>query len=71
MNDHNERTGQVADGCLAVEEATEFSGIGRSELYLRMERGELPFVKIGRRRLIPPRALVKLLEENLVQRQAN
>lgn len=56
----------LADGALSVGQATKFSGIGRSELYKRMGEGTLPFVKIGKRRLIPRRALVELLAANVV-----
>lgn len=55
-----------SDGTLSLPEAIEFTGLGRSELYLRMDDGRLPFVKHGRRRLIPRRALVQMLEAGLV-----
>ena len=49
----------AADGALSVDDAMKFTGLGRSELYKRMEAGTLVFVKIGKRRLIPKRALVE------------
>src|SRR5262249_12610434 len=55
-----------ADGALGVPAASEFTGMSRSDLYDRMGRNELPFTKIGRRRLIPRRALVELLRRNAV-----
>ncbi|NLG85335.1 MAG: helix-turn-helix domain-containing protein [Firmicutes bacterium] len=42
-----------------------FLGIKRSTLYQLMEGGILPFVKLGRKRLIPRRALVQLLAKEL------
>ena len=50
----------VEDGLVTVSEAAAFLRLSRSNLYLLMERGELPFVKIGRSRRIPRRALVQL-----------
>ena len=55
----------VADGCLSVSDATAFSGIGLSQLYTEMASGRLPYVQHGRRRLIPRKALVRLLASGL------
>jgi excisionase family DNA binding protein len=55
----------LEEGAMGVPEAAEFTGLGRSDLYARMSRGELPFSKVGRRRLIPRRALKDLLRKNL------
>jgi excisionase family DNA binding protein len=49
----------VSDGLESVAEAAEFLGISRAKLYLLMEAGELHYVKIGRTRRIPKRALVQ------------
>jgi hypothetical protein len=54
-----------ADGCVSVSDGAAFSGLSRSELYLQMESGQLPFVKHGKRRLIPRKALVRLLASGL------
>ena len=43
----------TSHGAVTVGEATRFSGIGRSSLYELMTAGELPFTKVGARRLIP------------------
>lgn len=56
----------VAEGAVTVPEASEFSGIGRTVLYQKMGNGELRFVKIGNRRLIPRAELRRLLSESLV-----
>jgi excisionase family DNA binding protein len=37
----------------SVDEAARLSGLTRDLLYDQMRRGSLPYVKIGRRRLIP------------------
>ena len=61
-------TGQilVEDGLLTVTEAQEFSRLSRSDLYIRMRRGELAYCKLGSRRLIPRRALVEMAARGLV-----
>lgn len=41
----------------SIEEAAELLGIGRSTAYDLVKGGELPSVKIGRRRLVPREAL--------------
>jgi excisionase family DNA binding protein len=56
----------LAEGALGVPDAVNFTGMSRSDLYDRMTRGELPYTKVGRRRLIPRRALVEMLRKNLV-----
>ena len=55
----------LADGALGVNDAVEFSGLSRSELYEAMRNGALKFCKRGKRRLIPKRALVRLLADGL------
>lgn len=56
----------VEEGLLSIEEAKTFSRLSRSDLYARMERGELSYVKLGRRRLIPRIALVEMAGRGLV-----
>jgi len=48
---------------LSVEEAAKVLGIGRNLCYDRVKTGEIPVIKIGRRLLVPRRALEKLLEQ--------
>lgn len=48
----------VGDGLVTVVEAAGFLGIGRSKTYDLMDKGLLPYVKIGKARRIPRRALV-------------
>lgn len=53
-----------ADGAVSVEAAALFVGLSRASIYKLMDRGELPYSKLGTRRLIPKRALVELLAAN-------
>jgi excisionase family DNA binding protein len=55
----------VAEGLLTVQEAADFLSVSRSKLYELMDHGELEFVKIGRSRRIPRRAVVALAASNL------
>ena len=55
----------LADGALSVAEAVRFASVSRATLYAAMSAGELVFVKRGRRRLIPKRALVAWLAAGL------
>jgi len=48
---------------LKVEEAAKLLGIGRNLAYDRVKTGEIPVIKVGRRLLVPRRALEKLLEQ--------
>jgi hypothetical protein len=59
----------VEGGLMTVPEAQEFSRLSRSDLYARMERGDLPYCKLGKRRMIPRRALVAMVHRGLVMRQ--
>ena len=56
----------VKDGLVTVDEARQFTKLGRTRLYELMSSGELPFVKIGVSRRIPRRALVALAVTHLV-----
>ena len=55
----------MMDGLDRVEEAGRFLKISRSRTYELMDAGELPFVKIGRSRRIPHRALVEFAARSL------
>jgi excisionase family DNA binding protein len=55
----------VTEGLMTVAEAAKFLAVGRTLLYAMMEAGELPYVKLGRRRCIPRRAVVELAATNL------
>jgi excisionase family DNA binding protein len=56
----------VGDGMLDVPAACAFTGLGRTFLYGMMDRGELRYAKIGKRRLIPKAELIRLLAGGLV-----
>lgn len=61
-----EHTAEILrDGVLTVRAAGEFTGWSVASLYAAMERGELQFVKLGRSRRIPKRALVDFMARNL------
>ena len=47
---------------LTVNEAAKLLGIGRQLAYDRIKAGQIPAIKIGRRLLVPRRALEKLLD---------
>jgi excisionase family DNA binding protein len=59
----NER--MVEEGAVDVAGACAFTGLGRTFLYGLMDSGRLPFVKLGKRRLIPRAELRRLLAESL------
>ncbi len=61
----SEPTAVVADGLMTVREAAGFLRLSRATIYLFMDHGELPFVKLGRSRRIPKRALVELAAAHL------
>lgn len=58
--------GVMAEGLMDVAEAGEFLGVSRMTLYRLMDAGKLGYVKIGRARRIPKRALVELAEQNWI-----
>jgi excisionase family DNA binding protein len=47
---------------MSVEEASEALGISRSLAYELVRRGELPSLRLGRRIVVPVRALEDLVE---------
>lgn len=55
----------VAEGLLSVGEAARFLSLSRSTLYELMESGRLVYVKLGRARRIPRRAVVALAASHL------
>lgn len=55
----------MSDGLLTIREAAAFLCVSRSTLYGRMDAGELAFVKLGRSRRIPRRALIDLAASGL------
>ena len=55
----------VEDGLLSIAAASQFYNISRSKLYELMDVGELAYVKLGRARRIPKRALVECAARHL------
>lgn len=58
---------------VGVRAATRLTGLGRSTLYLAMAAGTLPFIKVGRRRLIRADALdhfLRSMERSAPNREA-
>jgi len=49
---------------LTVSEAALLLGISRAFAYELVVRGELPVIRLGRRRLVPKRALLALVDED-------
>lgn len=61
----------LADGvCSVSPEAEDITGLKKSKLYELMQRGDLPYCKIGGARRIPRRALIELLDKCLVVKGA-
>jgi excisionase family DNA binding protein len=56
----------VKDGLRTIPEAQEYTRLSRAAIYALMDRGELAYTRIGKRRLIPLRALVELAQRGLV-----
>jgi excisionase family DNA binding protein len=56
----------TAEGAVDIASAEKFTGLGRTFLYALMSRGDLKFIKLGKRRLIPRAELNRLLSEHLV-----
>lgn len=55
----------LGDGTVGIDDAIKFTGMKRTLLYDLMTKGELQYVKVGARRLIPRKALVGLLASRL------
>jgi excisionase family DNA binding protein len=65
-----EKTDLVLDGLDRVGEAARFLKLSVSTIYGLMDRGDLPYVKLGKSRRIPHRAVVELAAARLVCRSA-
>jgi excisionase family DNA binding protein len=58
----------VQDGLDRVVEVARFLKLSPSTIYGMMDRGVLPYVKIGKARRVPHRAVVELAAGSLVTR---
>ena len=61
----NHKAELLADGLITVAEVAKFLSVSRSTVYEAMERGELQYVKLGRSRRVPKRAVLDLARANL------
>ncbi len=50
MEDRKDKKDPLA---VSVDDAVDMSGLGRSTIYAALSAGDLPSLKVGRRRLIP------------------
>ncbi|NIO38881.1 MAG: helix-turn-helix domain-containing protein [Anaerolineae bacterium] len=66
-NNYDTNEDIVSDGLLRVREAAVFAGVSRSSIYIWMDQGLLPYVRIGRSRRIPRKALITMLADSLRQ----
>jgi len=55
----------VGDGLMTIQDASRFLSVSRGFVYKLMEGGDLPYVKLGRSRRIPRRAVVELAGRSL------
>jgi len=67
MSDSTEREKVVAEGTVDIAEACRLTGLGRTFLYSLMDRGQLRYCKVGKRRLVPRCEINRLLAESLVE----
>lgn len=51
--------------CISVPEAARLLGLGRNSVYEAVRRGEVPAVRVGRRLVVPVRALEAWLEDKV------
>ena len=66
MADRGQADELVGDGLMTVKEVAAFLRLSVASVYALMGRGELSFVKIGRCRRVPRRAVVELATRGLV-----
>ncbi len=56
----------INDGLERISEAARFLGVSRSYIYRLMRSGVLPFVKLGKSRRLPIRAVRMLAADHLI-----
>jgi excisionase family DNA binding protein len=67
MTGHKRRAAELlSDGLDRIPDVSRYLQLSRSQIYVLMDRGMLPYVRIGRSRRIPHRAVVDLAVKNLV-----
>ena len=55
----------LTDGAMSIEAAASWSGLSRTKIYAAMARGDLLYIKDGKRRLVPKRGLHDYLVSRL------
>jgi len=55
----------MKDGLMSIAETCEFLSVSRSFVYQLLDTGQLPFVKLGKARRIPKRAVTQYAAGNL------
>ena len=66
--DQHARRELVSDGAVTIPTACQIAGVSRATIWRRIASGELASIRIGRRRLIPRRALLDYLARGLEPR---
>ena len=61
-----DREALVGEGLRRVRDVVQFLGVSRTQVYRMMDRGILPYVKLGKSRRVPWQAVLDLAKENLV-----
>jgi hypothetical protein len=56
----------MRDGSVGVAAAVREFGVSRSMLYVWMQQGLLAYCQVGRKRVIPRRALTRVLAANMI-----
>lgn len=59
---------QDTGGLQTVQAVAEFLSLSRSKVYQLMERGELPYVKLGKSRRVRWSDVLQLVDQNIVTR---
>jgi hypothetical protein len=62
----NRRRELASGGALTIEETMSFLKLGRTEVYARINAGDLLTAKLGRRRLVLRRSAEELLARHIV-----
>lgn len=55
----------LEEGVVTVKEAATFMGVTTRTIWNLMDRGELPWTKVGTARRIPRKAVIAMLSKNL------
>jgi excisionase family DNA binding protein len=66
MPGHEYAAELLSEGLDRIPEVSHYLKLSRSKIYVLMDTGILPYVRIGRSRRVPHRAVVELAAKNLV-----